>query len=449
MATELAVLGLARFGLGARPGDLEAMGSDPRAMLLAELQRPNAALLPENEALPTAPVAFANMRAQAQERKDNPPDPKVKQPPDVQSQIEQAELTARWQRIQNADTGFTERLVSFWTNHFCIESTASSEIRAMAGAFEREAIRPHVTGRFIDMLNAVTRHPAMLLYLNNVSSIGPNSNAGQRRQRGLNENHARELMELHTVGVTGGYNQADVTSFARILTGWTVQRDEKKPETLGLFQFNKGAHEPGPQTVMGVVYKDPDERQGAAVLSDLARRPATAQHIATKLARHFVADVPPPALVKALAQRFTDTDGDLQAVTADLVRSDLAWQAPAAKLRLPQEFLWAAMRALDATLDPPALLRAFKALGQPLWDPPSPAGFKDDTATWLAPDALTTRIDIATQLANRAKDKDPRVIAAAVLGDTLSDPTRQAIARAESAQQGLTLLLMSPEFQRR
>src|SRR6185312_11487175 len=265
------------------------------------------------------------------------------------------------------------------------------------------AIRPYVLGNFTDMTLAVTQHPAMLLSLNNVTSIGPDSPQGKRSSKGLNENHARELMELHTVGVDAGYTQADVTNFAKVLTGWTFGQGENDPEHYGRFIFRRQAHEPGPQTVMGKVYPQKGVDQGLAVIADLCASPATATHIATKFARYFVADAPDPALVKTLAETFSKTHGNLKAMTLALLGAPSAWTAPPDKLRTPQEFLWAAVRALDLDVQPNLVNRTLADLGEPLWNPPSPQGFKDDTATWLAPDAMTTRVDTAEVFASRNK----------------------------------------------
>ena len=284
------------------------------------------------------------------------------------------EYRARIAQAKRAEIGFGERLAAFWANHFAIESDAGAIERGLAGAYEREAIRPNILGKFEDLLLAATRHPAMLAYLNNATSIGPDSPQGKRTGKGLNENHARELMELHTVGVDAGYTQADVTSFAKVLTGWTFGQGENDPEHYGRFVFRKQAHEPGPQTVMGKVYPQKGVDQGLAVIADLCASPATATHIATQFARYFVADAPDPALVKTLATTFTKTHGDLKALTLALLDAPAAWAAPAQKLRTPQEFLWAAVRALDLDVQPNLVNRTLTDLGEPLWNPPSPQG---------------------------------------------------------------------------
>ena len=257
-----------------------------------------------------------------------------------------AEALARLQRALMADCGFSERLVAFWSNHFCISAAKGELARIWAGAFEREAIRPHVLGRFSEMLMAVEQHPAMLFFLDNQQSLGPDSRAGQNRKRGLNENLAREIMELHTLGVGGGYTQEDVTSLARIITGWTFAGRQGQLGTPGMFVFNANAHEPGPQTLLGKTYADTGLSQGEAALADIARHPSTAKFIAFKFARHFVADDPPLALVARLQEVFRKTDGDLLALATTLVDSDEAWQAPRTKIRHPCGYLVASCRLM-------------------------------------------------------------------------------------------------------
>jgi len=230
------------------------------------------------------------------------------QPLNVIQKTFRAEALARLQRATLVECGFTERLVVFWSNHFCISATKGELARIWAGAFEREAIRPHVLGRFADMLKAVEQHPAMLFFLDNQQSLGPDSRAGLNRKRGLNENLAREILELHTLGVDGGYSQDDVTSLARIITGWTYAGRQGQLGTPGSFVFNANAHQPGAQRLLGKVYENNGVAQGEAALADIARHPATAKFIASKFARHFVADDPPPALVARLREVFSRSD---------------------------------------------------------------------------------------------------------------------------------------------
>ncbi|HEV3500786.1 MAG TPA: DUF1800 family protein, partial [Bradyrhizobium sp.] len=315
------------------------------------------------------------------------------QPLNVIQKTFRAEALARLQRATLAECGFAERLVVFWSNHFCISANKGGLARMWAGSFEREAIRRHVLGRFGDMLRAVEQHPAMLFFLDNQQSLGPDSRAGQNRNRGLNENLAREIMELHTLGVGGGYTQDDVTALARVITGWTFAGRQGQLGDPGSFVFNANAHQPGPQQVMGKIYEANGVAQGEAVLADIARHPSTAKFVATKFARHFVADDPPPALVARLQDTFTKTDGDLMALSNTLVDSDEAWQAPLTKVRSPYEFLVASGRLLARIPeDPGRYLGGLNVLGQPLWSPAGPNGFPDTNAAWAAPEGMKLRL---------------------------------------------------------
>ncbi|MEH2529413.1 uncharacterized protein (DUF1800 family) [Bradyrhizobium sp. AZCC 1588] len=386
----------------------------------------------------------------AEAMQPNAPKPQP-QPLNIIQKTFRAEALARLQRAVIADGGFAERLVVFWSNHFCISANKGGPARMWAGSFEREAIRPHVLGRFADMLKAVEQHPAMLFFLDNQQSLGPDSRAGKNRNRGLNENLSREILELHTLGVGGGYSQDDVTSLANIITGWTYAGRLGQLGAPGTFVFNANAHQPGAQRVMGKVYDAEGVAQGEAVLADIARHPSTAKFIAGKFARHFVSDDPPPALVARLADVFTKTDGDLKALALALVDSDEAWSAPLTKIRSPYEFLVAAGRLLAQIPNNPNLyLAGLRALGQPLWSPAGPNGFPDSNAAWLAPEGMKLRLDISTQIASRlAEGVDTRDLLELAAADTASVETRRTIERAESRQQALALLLMSPEFQRR
>jgi uncharacterized protein (DUF1800 family) len=395
-------------------------------------ENPNAAMAPAEAMRPNAP---------------KPPP----QPLNIIQKTFRAEALARLQRGIIADCGFAERLVVFWSNHFCISANKGGPARMWAGSFEREAIRPHVLGRFGNMLKAVEQHPAMLFFLDNQQSLGPDSRAGKNRNRGLNENLAREILELHTLGVGGGYTQDDVTSLANIITGWTYAGRLGQLGEPGSFVFNANAHQPGAQRVMGKIYDATGVAQGEAVLADIARHPSTAKFIAGKFARHFVADDPPPALVARLADVFAKTDGDLKALATALVDSDDAWKAPLSKMRSPYEFLVATGRLLvQIPNDPGRYIGALNTLGQPLWAPAGPNGFPDGNAAWAAPEGIKLRLDISAQIASRLADGvDPRDLLELVAADAASSETRRTIERAESRQQALALLLMSPEFQRR
>jgi uncharacterized protein (DUF1800 family) len=370
--------------------------------------------------------------------------------PNVQQQIFLGEAKARFGAAIGAEIGFVERLVWFWSNHFCV---SADKVPSMAGGYEREAIRPHVLGHFADMLVAAESHPAMLFYLDNSASIGPNSVAGINRSRGLNENLAREILELHTLGVRGGYTQDDVLRFAYVITGWTIIPIQGNPEHGSEFVFNARMHEPGAQQIIGKSYPDTGIGQGRAVLADLARHPATAEHIAAKIARHFVADEPPPSLVERLAKTFRDTDGHLKEMAKTLIAAPEAWNETRSKLKRPGEWRIAGFRAVGRDQpDTQRVLRSLGLLGEPLWRPPAPQGFPDHAAAWV--DGLAMRLDVANAFALQALERageqlDPNALVDDALGPLASTETRQAVARAESRAQALALLVMSPEFQRR
>jgi uncharacterized protein (DUF1800 family) len=353
---------------------------------------------------------------------------------------------------------FVERMVHFWSNHFAV-SVDKLLVVGLVGGFEADAIRPNVLGRFEDMLLAVVRHPAMLLYLDQARSIGPGSragrrsrsDAGQQRRPGLNENLAREIMELHTLGVRSGYTQEDVTELARALTGWTLPSDEAVHDGSTTFRFVPALHEPGGRTVLGRHYPEDGEQQARAILHDLAANPATARHIAFKLARHLVADEPPPALVQRLADTFMRTDGDLPSVYRKLIASPQARQPTLAKFKTPWEWAISGLRALgQRAVTASQTTKLMNELGQPVWRPGSPAGYDDVAATWAAPDGLLRRVEVAQRLAEQSGNAvDARALARRVLAGELSKATAEAIAGAESGTTALTLLLVSPEFLRR
>jgi uncharacterized protein (DUF1800 family) len=368
-------------------------------------------------------------------------------------------VAARTEVALTSPAPFVERLVHFWANHFAL-SADKLEVTGLAGAFEFEAIRPHVLGSFGDLLHAAERHPAMLLYLDQAASIGPNSVAGQAAQRrragraGLNENLAREILELHTLGVRTGYNQADVTEFARAMTGWTVAglgRNRGAMENAGSFVFAPRLHEPGARTILGRNWTQPGEGQAAAVLDMLALHPATARHVATKLARHFAGDEPPPALVARLEGAFLKSRGDLPTVYRVLIDSPECWAPQPAKFKSPWEWTISAMRALGTQqVQPAAATGLLSQLGQPVWRPGSPAGWDDVAAAWAGPDAVMRRVEAAERMAQRTRDTvDARARAAELFPGALSQATAQAIARAESPGQGIALMLVAPEFLRR
>jgi uncharacterized protein (DUF1800 family) len=496
------VTALRRFGLGVRQGEVRRIASDPRGFVLAALTDPSKALLNHPELDPSY-VVFANAQdvqlsqriatelskntartaatgsaqmaavdpnmppslvpppgmmlggdAANQAVAPPPAKPKVADltPGRIRRDAMAEEANRRVERAVTTNEPFLERLVMFWSNHFCV-AINKGPVRGLAGGFEREAIRPHVLGKFADMLKAVESHPAMLIYLDNQLSTGPNSKAG--KGRGLNENLAREILELHTLGVNGGYSQTDVTNFARILTGWTVGQMNVVQSEPGKFFFAANRHEPGSWTVLGRAYADVGRKTGEQVMDDLARHPATARYIATRLARHFVSQTPPPKLVADLETAFLKSEGDLAVVSKTLVMHPDAWIPKPAKVVPPYDFAVALVRGFGLETKPPEVLRLAGALGQPIWNPGSPKGWPDDDEAWTGPSAIRERLRIAEKAARDLAPKgtavaaDPRELAEDLLGPGLSENTRVAIARAETREQGLELMIMSPEFLRR
>jgi len=470
--TEIAVL---RFGLGARPGDLAAAGGDPRTWLTAQLK--GAVQLAGNTPLAPSDRIFAELLAARDERQEmkreaasQSTDPKLGFNPvrDAYLPHYRAQVLARAQSAALTQRPFAERLVHFWTNHFAVSADKGAVV-GVAGTLENEAIRPHVNGRFFELLTAVEQHPAMIGFLDNQYSVGKDSELAQlaarriararpdadkpRREFGINENLAREILELHTLGVNGGYSQKDVTSFAQIITGWSIGGGKGRLAggTPGRFYFRDNLHEPGAKSFLGKTYYEEGQRQGEAVLSDLCRNPATAKFIATKLVRHFVADEPPPAAVARVANAFLKSGGDLPHVYAALIDAPEAWDLEARKFKTPEDFVFSTWRALNALpTQPEEVIRSFELLGQRQYTPGSPAGWPDTAKSWDGSDALMHRVLWASRAANRYEQGvDPADVAALSLGGYARPETVTALRRATSSKQALALLLMSPEFQRR
>lgn len=471
-----ASIALDRFGLGGRPDS--AVSGDPRRWVTAQLGRyvvrPQAiAAAPTTASEASAVAGYLTQRREAmagRPRKNAPRQPGVTPPP-----IDPAVIELRKNYVRGIRDGyalavgarisaalvtpapFVERLVYFWSNHFAV-SADKRAVRALAGPFEFEAIRPHVLGNFRDLLGAAERHPAMLLFLDQANSIGPGSMFAARRgakKLGLNENLAREIFELHTLGVRTGYSQADVTELARALTGWTTARLVQRTNDLGRqpgdFIFVERFHEPGARTVLGKSYREGGEAQAQAVLDDLSRNPATATHIATKLTRHFAGDPPPPAMVARVAAAFRASDGDLPTVYRAIIASPEAWADRPVRFRTPWDWSVATLRAIGmTTIEPDAAVGLMNQLGQPVWRPGQPAGFDDVDATWAGPDAVMRRVEAAERFASRSNAPvDARRLAGVLHPGALSAATTQALTRAESPAQALALLLVAPEAMRR
>ena len=462
-----------RFGLGARPGELAAIGGDGRDWLRAQLKgappAPSAGELRASSAVLAAALELrrANQAAKGgKSGKSANGAASAAAQADAQQKVPQLlrpvyvnEVTARFQHAVATERPFVERLTQFWTNHFAV-SIDKDLLTGLAGAFEREAIRPYVFGTFFDLLLAVETHPAMLWYLDNHLSVGPDSEAAVKAQRrgapqkiGINENLAREILELHTLGVGGGYTQSDVTTFAKVITGWSIGGGPGRlaDGPPGEFMFRPQLHQPGAKIVLGTRYQDAGFEQGVAVLRDLASHPSTAHFIATKLTRHFVADEPPHACTERVAQAFYSTGGDLGTVYGALIDAREAWEQGLAKYKSPSDYVVSAYRGLTLPVDAAhAPLAPFEVLGQRTWAPGSPAGWPDRSADWDGASALLKRIQWADALGERLGNRrDALQLAPELLGANLTDSTRSAVAHAASAAQAITLLVAAPEFMRR
>ncbi|CAN5619054.1 DUF1800 family protein [soil metagenome] len=526
-----ALVALNRFGLGARPGEAASLGSrrESRDWLMAQVGvstvlRPR----PGSAGLPDRSEAGAVLRGIQEAQRGDPETLRAARAALAQVRVE--EQVALLHHRATTETPFAERLVGFWSNHLCVSFRARQPLVALAGLYEREAIRPHIWGSFSDMVLASAQHPAMLIYLDNARSTGPDSALSralnERRSRrqaaatarggtppdapvpGINENHARELLELHTLGVEGGYTQTDVGELARILTGWSVGGAGAPPGLGGPgmvappgpgmtprgtyaeielgFVFRDNSHEPGAFKLLGRRYDQPGAAKGEAAVRDLCRHPSTARFVSGKLAAHFISDDPPVEAVDQLAEVFLETGGDLAAVSRALVQIDAPWgeergtgAGPGAaagtgsasvssanpgprKFRSPQDWAVAALRLLEPGARTPQVARALAPmldqLRHPVWGPPAPSGFGDRTADWADPNALMNRAELARSLAQRLVPDGmagPRRMAgpdAASLASVVhldpGDPLAEFLADASiPIPERVALLLGGPAFQ--
>ncbi len=475
------VLAVNRFGLGARPGEVQLASTDPKAWLTAQVGPAPQPVQADGAPFKNGGQLVADMDQFRRERRDARKQNDAKDAMafnKMRRQVLMDEMAARFDLGFTTSRPFAERLVWFWNNHFTI-STQNGQTASLAGAYEREAIRPYIAEKFEDMLLAVATHPAMLIYLNNAQSIGPDSQAGTISRRGLNENFGRELMELYSLGVNGGYTQADVIALAKILTGWSI--DTGQPQAQGRrvrfmqsrldladfqqntasgngFRYYPQRHEPGSVTLRGKTYPQGFEG-GRAAIHDLAHDPATAKFIATKFATHFISDTPPPESVARLEKIFRDTGGDLKALSLAVVDDPAAWAPGPGKMRPPVEYVTATFRLLNlpgaqnAPRQTQMAMQACRLMGQFPMAAPSPKGWSDQSQDWSGPDAVLSRIAFARQLAGRLPQElgvgQVSRLAAGALGPRLSANTGHAIAAAANPGEALALLLSSPEFQRR
>lgn len=491
-AYQEAVIAVNRFGLGARPGELEEAASNPRAWLLNQMKAPQF----DTQTINTESAfrQYSSLRANRAKRnklqndmqnsmksrlKSNMQAGDQKQSANAMStpsmfsnkkskaaggmtnysklmrQTKKQLLTENmWQSVNTADS-FSMRLLDFFSNHFSV-SMSTVQLNVLAPLLEREAIAPHLFGRFEDMLVAVIKHPAMLIYLDNTRSMGPNSKVGlKRKKRGLNENLAREILELHTLGIDGGYRIGDIQTLAKAISGWSVS-SPKEAQQKG-FVYRKDFHEPGQRRMFGKKYNERRAtQQGERILRDLARHPSTALFVSRKLAQYFISDNPSDALVNSMEKKWKTTNGDLRAVIITLVEHDDSWQTERQKFKTPREFMVSSLRAIDAKPDAPryffqGIINHLTEMGQAPFKSGSPAGYSTYAEAWAGSDALIKRIDWLNKLNSVTPKLNDTVLALSqqLFGDTVSESTLLTIQRAESARQARTLLLMSPEFQRR
>jgi len=471
--TDISYIALDRFGYGAR--FKQSPPDNPKAWLKAQIKPAD---YPSTDWTSIAALeALHNFKKRRKNEKDNPKknnksankksqknmmsmqadnqDSNMQSMSDVDSNSLRKYINRQSQSLTNdaikqsirADETFQYRLVDFFSNHFSV-SMNSINLKAMAPTLEREAIAPNIDTYFAKMLVDVTTHPAMIIFLNNERSSGPNSPfAKKRKNRGLNENLAREILELHTLGVQGGYSQDDVIELAKAISGWSIAKG-KRVKKHG-FVFNKAMHEPGTRTVLGKKYAQKNHQQGIDILKDLSVHPSTAQFMSQKIAQHFIADQPPKALVDDMTTAWVKSSGHLKTVLGAMIDHPLSWQPQKQKFKTPRDFVISACRACGKKNVPkPGASTTLKLLGQTPFEAGSPAGYGDSVDDWNGAEALMTRIEWADHLSASAKVNPIKAVQTA-LGSNVSDNTLTAIKRAESREQGLALMLMSPEFLRR
>ncbi len=471
----------ARFGLGPDPTEMKMIGSDPKGWLSNQISQahiPHELLdLQDNKATETLYLNYedaqrknkeAKLKSEEAKLKNNDSNPKndeatkknedttqkkdaVKPPvANVQKMLRDVFMRQNSMRFLTqieSQQPFIERMVLFWSNHFTV-SISKPRIMGLVNPYEVQAIRPHITGRFADMLIAVIQHPAMLIYLDNVSSIGPHSKAGIKRDKSFNENLGREILELHTLGVNGGYTQEDVIALANIITGWTLARENKN--VVMRFSFQPNMHEPGSKILLHKTYQEEGIEEGIKALNDLARHPATAKHIATKLARHFISDEPPQKAIDKLAHTFLKTDGDLAAVYHTLIGLKQAWEKPLEKFKNSYEFVISALRLHEVKIQDKQINQTLRAINIIPFSAPSPAGYPDSNVYWSGADMMMKRIEWSRLISQKIQDQvNALPLAQDMFGSLLHEETSSIIAGAPSPQDAFAFLLASPEFQRR
>ncbi|HEY3057030.1 MAG TPA: DUF1800 domain-containing protein [Thermoanaerobaculia bacterium] len=472
---------LNRLGFGARPGDVDRVLKTGVDTWIEQQLHPEAipdcAIEARLQEYPTLQMSDAELIekyyrpiVEARREKDSIDKESMQMLRKNAQEVMTDLVGQRILRAAESDRQLNEVMVDFWMNHFNVFAGKGID-RFLLTSYERDTIRPHVWGRFEDLLMATAKSPAMLFYLDNARSVAAPENrfrgfrpAQQQMRAGLNENYAREIMELHTLGVDAGYTQKDVTELARVLTGWTIAR----PEQGGGFLFRRQLHDVGEKTVLGVRFPEGGGiEEGEKMIHILAHHPATAHHLAYKLAQRLVADNPPKALVDRVAKRFLDTDGDLRQTVKAVIDSPEFWnpQSYRAKVKSPFEYTISAVRAIDGQVtDPMPIARELQKIGEPLYGAQPPTGYSDKAEAWVNTGALLNRLNFALALAankmpgvrsdvaSLAHGVNVDALAQTLTGGALADETRKTI-RERAGDEGETstivgLILGSPEFQR-
>ncbi|TRX53952.1 DUF1800 family protein [Thalassomonas sp. M1454] len=446
--TPQAAIAVNRFGLGAKGDELAQANANPKAWLKQQLQPIKLSnSLYTSDYILTELAKYGEARRQAKKSKNAEAefDKTNKERGKFLQNSYRGLSTDTFVAGLNSNNSVSWRLLDFFSNHFSV-SASGPQMTAIASTLEREAIAPNLLGNFEDMLLAVTKHPAMIVYLNNERSFGPNSRIG-KKGRGLNENLAREILELHTLGVDGGYQQQDVIELAKGITGWSIA-NPRKEDTVG-FMYRSWGKEPGDRVLLGKAYKQEGMAQGEAMLKDLANHPKTANYVCSKLVKHFISDKPSPDLVNILVATWQKSGGNIKAVMNAMIDSDLAWQAQKQKFKTPREFVMSSLRAVGKkNIKPKELFFTLNTFGQQPMQAGSPAGYSDEQQDWDGANALMSKIDWVSLLARKSKANAEKVMQQ-TLNLKPSEHTYKSVVRAESRTQALALLLLSPEFLRR
>ena len=463
MTNEAAFIATHRFGLGPKPGELRAVRSDPRGWLREQVGRSS---LPSDFPLGanvTEAIDFGLNEDGAFRRSEEGQALRAQRRDRTAAQVD-----TRLRYRMRTETPFAERLVAFWSNHFSFSVPGNASFIQQAGAasFEQDVVRPHAFGKFEDLAFWALTYPAMVSYLDNDRSVGPNSVVGGGVRSVINENLARETLELYVMGVDGGYSQDDVEQMALVLTGWSFRQQRlqgysrrarrrspgsERLQRYGRAEFFPMLHEPGTKTIMGMTFEEAGADEFRQVIRALTRHPSTARYIATKLAQHFISDTPSEAAIDRLATTFRETEGDLEAVSLQLINIEEAWTQPHRKIKTPYDFVLAVGRSTG--LGDRESFRAgpfMASLGQTLFGAPDPRGWPDDEVSWVTPAKIMRRVEwVSVQAERQFKQMDPRRFLADTIGDLASDRLQFAVRGAPSRAEGVAIVLLSPEFQRR